>query len=94
MLIKLRCLCIILHYILSLFNNLVKLWKQKKLCAYQYQPRVSTLFYYIFLNIYIFVLIAVVEISVLVACQFSMQTIYKSYDLGRDVWRSDIGVSQ
>ena len=49
---------------------------------------------YIIPNIYIFVIIALDEKSVLVAVQFSIQNIYKSCDLGRGVWRSDVGVSQ
>ena len=45
-------------------------------------------------NIYIFIVIAVDETSILVAVQFSMQNIYESCDLGRDLWRSNVDVLQ
>ena len=44
--------------------------------------------------IYIFIVIAVDETSILVAVQFPMQNIYESCDLGRAVWRSNVDVNQ
>ena len=43
-------------------------------------------------NIYIFIVIALDETSVLVTVQFSMQNIYKSCDIGRTLWQSNDGV--
>ena len=47
-----------------------------------------------FYNIYIFIVIALDETSILVAVQFSMQNIYQSCDLGRALWRSNVDVHQ
>ena len=44
--------------------------------------------------IYIFIVIALDEASILVAVHFSMQNIYKSCDLGRALWRSNVDVHQ
>ena len=41
-------------------------------------------------NIYIFIVIALDETSILVAVQFSMQNIYESCDLGRAFWQSNV----
>ena len=46
------------------------------------------------LNIYIFIAIALVETSVLVALHSSMQNIYQSCDLGHALGRSNVNVSQ
>ena len=45
-------------------------------------------------NIYIFIVIALDETSILVTVQFSMQNIYESCDLGRALWRSNVDVHQ
>ena len=45
-------------------------------------------------NIYIFIVIALNEASILVAVQFSMQNIYELRDLGRTFWRSNVDVLQ
>ena len=47
-----------------------------------------------FLNIYIFIAIALDETRILVALHFSVQNIYQSYDLGHAVGRSNVNVSQ
>ena len=41
-------------------------------------------------NIYIFIVIALDETSILVAVQLSIQNIYESCDLGRAFWRSNV----
>ena len=46
------------------------------------------------INIYIFIAIALDETSILVAVYFLMQNIYQSCDLGRTLERSNIDVNQ
>ena len=46
------------------------------------------------LNIYIFIVIALDETSILGAVQFSMQNIYETCDLRRALWRSNVDVHQ
>ena len=45
-------------------------------------------------NVYIFIVIALDETSIVVAVQFSLQNIYESLDLGRALWWSNIDVHQ
>ena len=48
----------------------------------------------LYVYIYIFIVNALDETSILVAVQFSMQNIYKSYDLGPALWRKNVDVHQ